>query len=52
VLYRDGLAIGASVGGQIELLVPLPPAEARAATRALALDPQLRFLEMAAASAG
>jgi len=52
VLYRDGLAIGTSVGGQIELLVPLEPAEARAATRALALDPQLRFLEMASAAAG
>jgi len=50
VLYRDGLAIGTSVGGQIELLVPLAPAEARAATRALALDPQLRFLEMAAST--
>ena len=48
VLYRDGLAIGTSLGGQIELLVPMEPAEARAATRALALDPQLRFIEMAA----
>ena len=46
VLYRDGLAIGTSVGGQVELLLPLEPADARAATRALALDPQLRFLEM------
>ncbi|HEY9025604.1 MAG TPA: helicase-related protein, partial [Burkholderiaceae bacterium] len=52
VLYRDGLAIGTSVGGQIELLVPLPPDEARAATRALALDPQVRFMEMAVAAAG
>jgi len=26
----------------------MEPAEARAATRALALDPQLRFIEMAA----
>ena len=47
VLYRDGLAIGTSVGGQIELLVPLDPAQSRAATRALALDPQVRFLEPA-----
>ena len=47
VLYRDGLPIGTSIAGQIELLVPLDPADARAATRALALDPQLRFLEMA-----
>ena len=51
VLYRDGLAIGTSVAGQIELLVPLDAAQARAATRALALDPQLRFMEMASASA-
>ncbi|MFL6629334.1 MAG: DEAD/DEAH box helicase [Vitreoscilla sp.] len=49
VLYRDGLAIGTSIGGQIELLVPLEPAAARAAMRALALDPQLRFIEMASA---
>ena len=52
VLYRDGLAIGTSIGGQIELLVPLEPAQARIATRALALDPQVRFLEMAAAPSG
>ncbi len=51
VLYRDGLAIGTSVAGQIELLLPLDVAQARAATRALALDPQLRFLEMASAVA-
>ena len=48
VLFRDGLAIGLSVAGQIELLVPLDAAESRAATRALALDPPLRFMEMAA----
>ena len=48
VLYRDGLAIGTSSAGQVELLVPLDPAQARAATRALALDPQVRFLEAAA----
>jgi ATP-dependent Lhr-like helicase len=52
VLYRDGLAIGTSIGGQIELLVPLEPADARAAMRALALDPQVRFLETAAGVAG
>jgi ATP-dependent Lhr-like helicase len=51
VLYRDGLAIGTSIGGQIELLVPLDAAQARAATRALALDPQVRFMEQAAAAA-
>ena len=47
VLYRDGLAIGTSVAGQIELLVPLSADESRQATRALALDPQVRFMEMA-----
>jgi ATP-dependent Lhr-like helicase len=47
VLYRDGVAIGTSVGGQIELLVALAPAEAHAATRALALDPPVRFMEQA-----
>ena len=52
VLYRGGLAIGTSVAGQIELLVPLDVAQARAATRALALDPQLRFMEMASVVAG
>jgi len=52
VLYRDGLAIGTSIAGQIELLVPLDAAQARAATRALALDPPLRFLEMAGAAVG
>jgi ATP-dependent helicase Lhr and Lhr-like helicase len=52
VLYRDGLAIGTSIAGQIELLVPLDPAQARAATRALALDPQVRFMEPAAAPFG
>ena len=49
---RDGLAIGTSIAGQIELLVPLDQAQARAATRALALDPQVRFLEPAAAPFG
>ena len=51
VLYRDGLAIGTSIAGQIELLVELDPSQARAATRALALDPQVRFLELPAAVA-
>ena len=52
VLYRDGLAIGTSIAGEIALLVPLDPAQARAATRALALDPPLRFLEMASVVGG
>jgi ATP-dependent Lhr-like helicase len=51
VLYRDGLAVGTSVAGQIDLLVPMSPDETRAATRALALDPQVRFMEMASAAA-
>jgi ATP-dependent Lhr-like helicase len=47
VLYRDGLAVGTSVAGQIELLVEMDPEQTRAATRALALDPVVRFMEMA-----
>jgi ATP-dependent Lhr-like helicase len=49
VLYRDGLAIGVNAGGRIELLAPLDEAAARAATRALALDPDVRFAEGALA---
>jgi ATP-dependent Lhr-like helicase len=45
VLYRDGLALGTCVAGEIALLAPLEPAAARAATRLLALDPGVRFLE-------
>jgi ATP-dependent Lhr-like helicase len=45
VLYRDGLAIGTALAGQIEFLVPLTPDQERAARRALALDPGVRFLE-------
>jgi ATP-dependent Lhr-like helicase len=56
VLYRDGLAIGTNIAGQIELLAPLAPAERRTATRLLGLDPGVRFLEHqladAVASAG
>jgi len=48
VLYRAGLAVGTCVGGQIELLVTLSPEDARQATRALTLDPQVRFMEMTA----
>jgi len=44
VLYRDGLAIGTAVAGEIALLQPLSPDDARAARRALALDPAVRFL--------
>jgi ATP-dependent Lhr-like helicase len=51
VLYRDGLAIATSVAGQVELLVPLAPADQRAATRLLGLDPGVRFLEQQLAAA-
>ena len=52
VLYRDGIALGVSVGGQIEMLVKLDDAQQRAATRALALDPDVRFLDVAAGEFG
>ncbi len=52
VLYRDGLAIGTSVGGEIALLVTLDADQRRAATRALALDPGLRFLDVPGAPFG
>jgi ATP-dependent Lhr-like helicase len=51
VVYRDGLAIGTSVAGQVELLAPLSPAEQRTATRLLELDPGVRFLEHQLAAA-
>jgi hypothetical protein len=52
ILYRDGLAIGTSIAGQIELFVELDPVQQRAATRLLALDPGVRFLEGASSGAG
>ncbi|MET0383139.1 MAG: DEAD/DEAH box helicase [Burkholderiaceae bacterium] len=52
VLYRDGLAIGCCVGGRVEMLAELDDAQRRAATRALALDPDVRFAELPAAAAG
>ena len=51
VVYRDGVPIASSVGGQVELLVPLDPHEEQAAVRALSLDPALRFLQSADAPA-
>ncbi|MBX3622090.1 MAG: DEAD/DEAH box helicase [Rhizobacter sp.] len=45
VLYRGGVPIATSVAGQVEFLVQLAPGEMQAALRALALDPELRFLE-------
>jgi ATP-dependent Lhr-like helicase len=52
VLYRDGIALGFSAGGQIELLVELDDAQRRAATRALALDPDVRFAQLPTAAFG
>ncbi|HET7791834.1 MAG TPA: ATP-dependent DNA helicase, partial [Rhizobacter sp.] len=51
VLYRAGLAVATSVAGQVEMLVPLTPAEQHAATRALALDPAYRWAEAEPAEA-
>jgi len=50
VLYRGGVPIATSVSGQVELLVALSPGDERAAVRALALDPNLRLLEMESAA--
>jgi ATP-dependent Lhr-like helicase len=47
VVYRAGVPIASSVGGQVELLMPLDPQEEQAAVRALALDPALWFLQLA-----
>jgi ATP-dependent Lhr-like helicase len=49
VLYRGGVPIATSVSGQVELLVALSPGDERATVRALALDPNLRLLEMESA---
>ena len=45
VLYRDGLALGTVVAGEVTLLEALTPAEEQRARRALSLDPGVRFLE-------
>ncbi len=45
VLYRGGLPIATSVAGQVELLVTLSPRDQHAVTRALSLDPSLRWQE-------
>jgi ATP-dependent Lhr-like helicase len=50
VLYRGGVPIATSVSGQVELLAALSPGDERAAVRALALDPNLRLLEMESAA--
>lgn len=52
VLYRGGVPIATSVGGQIEMLVPQMASQEHAATRALALDPALRWLEAQAEAVG
>lgn len=46
VLYRGGVPIATSVAGQVEALVTLSPEQLQAATRALSLEPGLRFLEL------
>jgi hypothetical protein len=51
VLVRDGIVVGTCVAGEIALLEPLEPEERRAATRLLALDPGVRFLEVSTALA-
>jgi ATP-dependent Lhr-like helicase len=48
VLFRDGVPLATSVGGQVEMLVPLTPPETQAVHRALVSEPSLRFVEMAA----
>ena len=45
VLYRDGVPVATSVGGQVEWLATLDAAAQRAAVRMLALDPGLRLVE-------
>jgi len=42
VVYRDGLPVATSVGGQVTMLVALGAAETQAASRALVLDPGAR----------
>ncbi|MEO8152618.1 MAG: DEAD/DEAH box helicase [Rhizobacter sp.] len=51
VLYRGGLPVAISVAGQVEMLVPMSASETNAATRALALDPGLRWMEAEAEAA-
>jgi ATP-dependent Lhr-like helicase len=46
VLYRGGVPIAVNVGGEVQMLVALPPEQAHAATRALSLDAGLRLLEL------
>lgn len=43
VLYRDGVPVATSSGGQVTMLVPLAAEEAQAARRALVLDPGVRW---------
>ena len=46
--HHDGVPIATSVAGEIRLLVELDAAQARAARRALSLEPSLRTHELAA----
>ena len=51
VLYRDGVPVATSVGGQVELLAPLSASQKQAAVRALLLAPALRLPDLAAQAA-
>jgi ATP-dependent Lhr-like helicase len=51
VLWRDGVPIATSIGGEIAMLEALDAAEAQASRRALALDPSARFLDSVVAQA-
>ena len=42
VLYRDGVPVATSVGGQVTMLVTLSAADTQVASRALVLDPDAR----------
>jgi ATP-dependent Lhr-like helicase len=48
VVFRDGVPLATSIGGQVEMLVSLTPPETQAVHRALVSEPSLRFVEMAA----
>jgi ATP-dependent Lhr-like helicase len=47
VLYRDGVPLATSVGGEIAMLAPLDAAQTQAATRALSLQAPLRLFDLA-----
>ena len=47
VLYRDGIAIAASVAGEVQALVTLSDEELHVATKVLSSDPGWRFMQKA-----